>query len=128
MQPSSTRFFSTTNGVPTMDCKLFECSGGGALSSLSSVALGGIARKPDPVHQTLRSGHLNFSTNGVPVPHDINVVPSEEWAADAATSLITNGMAVLRLREPILLPAETSHTTVSRLTRSLPSSRFCRAL
>ena len=41
LQTSTTRFFSTTNGVPTTDRKLFECSGGGALSSLSSVALGG---------------------------------------------------------------------------------------
>ena len=41
VQPSSTRFFSTTNGVPTTDRKLFECSGGGALSPLASVALGG---------------------------------------------------------------------------------------
>ena len=30
LQTSTTRFFSTTNGVPTTDCKLFECSGGGA--------------------------------------------------------------------------------------------------
>ena len=41
-QTSSTRFFSTTNGVPTTDRKLFECSGGAALlHSLPSVALGG---------------------------------------------------------------------------------------
>ena len=40
LQTSSTMFFSTTNGVPTTDRKLFECSGGGALSALASVAGG----------------------------------------------------------------------------------------
>ena len=55
LQTSTTRFFSTTNGVPTTDCKLFECSGGGALSCLSSVALGGglphSAQHGDPLSQ-----------------------------------------------------------------------------
>ena len=41
LQTCSTRIFSTTNGVPTTDRKLFECSGCGALSPLASVALGG---------------------------------------------------------------------------------------